>query len=361
MSAVMICAAVAVVALAGLLGRTGAAATLGRVVMLAVPVIAAAGAVIAPTGFTLTWAVIVVAVAVIALLLARSGIALRAVGAAKGDDAPWGTRALVSVFLSLIALIFAAVSVRWLAPLVTAITGADDRAIVVVIVAGATAASVVGGARTGLARAGLVILVVGAALALVAGLAAGKTGYLLAPVVPVDAPSTGTAVLGVLAVLIGGSLHPGVARLAEDSPGAVLKGVVAAGLIMLLGLLGVMALLGGTVQFPSGSLSVVAGYITYAPLLVGTALGAVLAFLAAVMASAGIDAALAPWSGLKGTPGELGGWFRHRWVGRALAGAVLTPLCLTSASGAALLAAVGLLGLCAWLGWTRLRRTAGAG
>lgn len=358
MSAVLICAAVAVVALAGLLGRTGAPTTLGRVVVLAVPVIVAAGAVIAPFGFTLLWAVVVVAVAVIALLAARTGVALRAVEAAAGEDAPWGTRALVSVFLSFIALVFAAVAVRWLAPQVTAITGADDRAIVVVIVLGATAASVVGGARRELARAGLVILVVAAVLALVAGLAAGKAGYLLAPVVPVNPPSTLTVVLGLLAVLIGGSLHPGIARLARESSAGVLKGVVAAGLIMLLGLIGVMALLGGTVQFPSGSLSVVAGYITYAPLLVGTLLGAVLAFLATVMAAAGIDAALTPWSGLKGTPGELGGWFQHRWAGRALAGAVLLALCLSPVSGVALLDVVGLLGLCGWVGWTRLRRPA---
>ena len=335
-AALLVTLAVAVVVLGALAGSPEAKATAGRVFVLGLPIFVAAGATILPFGAT-WWAAVAMAVAtVVGMVLARPiGAALDAVGRTASRPA---LAAAVLTGRSAVAVILGAVSIRWLVPQIQAVTNLDGAVVAIVVTSAAVASAVFAGGRVGLARTALIIGVVVAVLAIVAGVALGTPARSFDPVIPVAGPTASGLVMGLLAALVTAMVHPGLSRLAATRATALGRGGLAAALVGLGTLLGLMWVAGGSLSFPADSLGVLSGYIAFAPSAIGGVVAAIMVVMLTVMVSAALAAAHGPWEDAALAPA---GWRTHRWFALICAGVAVVLVSLIPLSGGWLLGTLG--------------------
>lgn len=331
--------AAALVVLGSLAGSTDTRATIGRVFALGLPVLVATGATIAPKGL-LWWNALLMAVA------AAAGIVLAGPLGRWLDDLAGSRpalRAAVTVGRSAVAVILAAIAVRWLAPIIQSLTNLSALAVAVVAIAAAVAAVVFAGGRLGLARALLVIGIVVAVLCLLVGIVLGTPGRIANPVVPVSGPAPLGLLLGLVGGLLAGSVHPGLSRLGRENGSALTRGAIVTAIIGFATILGLALLAGGSLQFPSDALTTITGYISFAPSMVGAVFAALMVFALVVIVAAAIEAALAPWA--DGDVAQVQGWLRHGWVAALAAGLGVYLIAASEFSGGWLLGSAGFAAL----------------
>lgn len=328
--------AAALVVIGSLAGSADARGTVGRAFVLGLPMLVATGATVAPKGIV-WWSALLIAVA------AAAGMVL-AGPVGRGLDGMVGSRpalsTAVTVGRSAVAVILAAIAVRWIAPMVQSVTNLSATALAVVAISAAVAVVVFAGGRLGLARSVLIVGIVVAVLALVVGIALGTPGRIANPVVPVPGPAPAGLILGLLGGLLAGSVHPGLSRLGRENPGALTRGALATAVIGFATTLGLALLAGGSLTFPSDALTTITGYISFAPSMVGAVFAGVMVFVLVVLVAAAIESALAPWS-----DGEVQGWLRHGWVAALAAGLGVFLISTSPFSGGWLLGSAGFAAL----------------
>lgn len=333
-AALIVTIATVAVVVGALAGASESRASVGRVFVLALPLFAVAGATIMPGGVVWWSALLMAIVTLVGVVLAGP------IG--RSLDAVSQQRPALSVAVmagrSLVAVVLAAVVVRWLAPIIGSFTNLSALAVSIVVLSAAVAATVFGGGRFGLARTALVTSAVTAVLLLVAGIAVGAPGRALDPVVPVEGPTTAGLVLGLLATVLAGAVHPGLSALAKES-GTLVRGGIVTAVVGLAGLWGLIFLAGGSLNFPSNALVTVTGYIAFAPSLVGAVLAGLVALVLTIIAAATIEAVLQPWHGHDGMRPI--GWMSHHWVAVFAAGLGVYLLSVSSVSGGWLLGTLG--------------------
>lgn len=334
-AALLVTIAVALVVVGSLGGSPLAKASVGRVFVLALPLFVVAGAAILPAGVVWWSALLMSLAAALGTLLAGPiGSWLDAVSPRRS--------ALVSAVMagrSLVAVALAAVAVRWLAPVIAAMTNLSAVAVAIVVIAAAVAATVFAGGRFGLARTAVLLSALVAALFLVAGIVLGTPGRTLDPVVPVEGPGPLALAAALVAAVLAGAVHPGLSALGRELPAVLTRGALVVAGVGLAGLLGLVWLAGGSLDFPSNALATLTGYIAFAPSLVGGALAALVAAILTITVAAALESALASWRGGEGI--QPGGWFTHRWIAVFAAGLGVYLLSVSTVSGGWLLGTVG--------------------
>lgn len=334
-AALLVTIATALVVIVSLNGSTEARPSLGRVFVLGLPVFVASGAVILPAGMV-WWSVLLMAVATaLGIVLAgRVGPWLDAASTQQPVRA-----AAIAVGRSLVVVTLAAVAVRWLAPIIGAMTNLSALAVAIVVVSAAVMITVFGGARFGLARGALLICAVVAVLFFVAGIVLGTPARTLDPVVPVNGPGPLGLVAGLLAAALAAAVHPGLSSLGREQSGILMRGAVVTGLIGFAGLLGLAWLAGGSLAFPSDAMATLSGYVAFAPSAVGAVLAALVAAVLTVVVAAALEATLAPWEGRESIAPE--GWFTRRWFAVLVAGFGVFLISASAVSGGWLLGTLG--------------------
>ena len=323
--------AAALVVIGSLAGSTDTRATVGRVFVLGLPVLVATGATIAPKGIV-WWSALLIAVAAAAGMVLAGPVGRGLDGMAGSRPA---LRTAVTVGRSAVAVILAAIAVRWIAPMVQSVTNLSATALAIVAISAAVAVVVFASGRLGLARSVLIVGIVVAVLALVVGIALGTPGRIANPVVPVPGPAPAGLILGLLGGLLAGSVHPGLSRLGRENPGALTRGALATAVIGFATTLG-LALL-------SDALTTITGYISFAPSMVGAVFAGVMVFVLVVLVAAAIESALAPWA--NGDAAPVQGWLRHGWVAALVAGVGVYLIATSSFSGGWLLGSAGFAAL----------------
>ena len=334
-AALLVTIAVALIVVASLGGSPEARTSVGRVFVLALPLFVIAGAAIVPAG-VVWWSALLMALATaVGTLLAGS------LGSWLDAMPPRRTALAAAVMAgrSLVVVVLAAVAVRWLAPIIGSMTNLSALAVAIVVIAAAAAATVFAGGRFGLAKAAFLIAAVVAVLFFIAGIVLGTPGRTLDPVVPVAGPGPVALVAGLIGAALAGAVHPGLSALGREQRSVLTRGAVATGLVGLAGLLGLLWIAGGSLEFPSNALVTLTGYIAFAPSLVGGALAALVAAVLTIIVAAALEAALAPWDGREEI--QPGGWFAQRWFAVLAAGVGVYLLSVSMVSGGWLLGTVG--------------------
>ncbi len=277
-AALVLAALLGVLATYGLSGRGYAEAGLARGFVLGLPLMAVAGAGL--NGITLPWAVGMAVAVTVGLLLAPmvlrppAGPFSAAVGMTAG-------------------IVMAAGVLRWLMPVVAALTGLNARALALVTLAAAAAWAA--GNRGTLLRTTFWLSIVTTVLLFAAGFLIGEPGTLTSPLADLGQKST-PAIVWLIVVVVFAAMHP-----------APPKGPVSAvvvGAALLTGLIGLLSFLGGYLEYPSNGLIGVAGYASSNGAIPGLVMSIIPMIVSVVATGAIMRAALSPWEGFT-APGRL--------------------------------------------------------
>lgn len=340
------------IALAGITGGDSAARTPGRAFLFGLPVFVAAGATILPFG-AVWWSALAMALVTVLGMWLAGRLADRV-----SVTQPAGAATTVAAARSAVAVLLAAIAVRWLAPLIAALAPVSAVTVAVVCISAAVVAAVFGRGRLGLTRTVFIIAIVVAVLLLVIGVALGTPGRVFNPIVHLPGPGPLGALLGLIGALLAALAHPGLAELGRTAPSSLLRGGIATALIGFASLLGLAMFAGGSLAFPSLPISVLAGYISFAPSIVGAIFAALFAAVMTVVVAASLEAALGSWSAF--ADDEPGGWFRFRPFALLIAGAGVLAVSLVPLSGGWILGTAGVLGALVLLLSLRAGRRAGS-
>mgnify|MGYP003600225791 FL=1 len=354
-TAFLVTLAAALVVLGAIAGSAQAKVSVGRVFVAALPVFVVGGAAILPSGIV-WWSALLLAVVVGVGILLAVPLAARCAPDTAVAGSRWGLAATIAAMQSAVAVILGAVALRWLVPVIQSVTPLDGPALAVVLVSAGVAAAAIGGGRLGAARAALVIGVVVAVLAAGVGVALGTPAQTMSPVVPVAGPGAAVLVISAIAVLLIASAHPGLAELSRERPVAVRRGALVTAVVGFAAVMGMAWFAGASLQFPSMPLSVIAGYVAFAPPVVGGFVAALAAIVATVLVASALEAALSPWEGFGDS--APGGWLSHRWVAVVVAGVGVMLMALTPLSGAWMLGVAAMAAFIMWIAATLSRRGA---
>lgn len=345
-----------VIALAGIVGGTEQRPSPGRAFLYGLPLFVAAGATILPVGAT-WWSILAMALAaVIGMILAgrlgRNG-GLLSVDAAASPAAA----TVIAAAQSTVAVLLAAVAIRWLAPIIAAVAPVNAGMVAVVCVSAAVVAAVFGGGSVGMTRTVLIMSIVAAVLLLVIGVALGTPARTFNPIAEVPGPTALAVVASVVATILAAAVHPGLRELGRTSPSSVTRGAIITGAVLLLGLLGLAWFAGASLSFPSLPISVVAGYIAFAPSIIPALFAALFTAVMTVVVAAGLSAALLPWSQFDSQ--APGGWLAYRPAAIVTAGIGVVVVALVPLSGGWILGTLGVVAGLAVLVGLRTGRSAG--
>lgn len=326
---VAITIAFAIVALAGVTGAVGARNTPGRSFIAVWPLLIAGGAYIMSRGGTTLWALgIGIAVAIGVLVNAKL-----TAGAPDADNGRWGAAAGGAVAKAALAVIVAAMALSWFVGVIAALVPAirvNQPLLAIAIVSAAVVAAAFRGARVGLARTAMIITIVFAVLILIGGLLAGTPARSLNPIVPMEGPGLVGGLVSLLAILLVAAVFPGLGGSARGKVNT--RGAIIAVVVGTLGLIGVIWVAGGSLQFPSLVMTTVTGYISFAPGWGGGLFAGLVAFVAVVVIAALVAAALEPFSDLpEHTFGRL---LSHRPAALLVVGLFVVLVALSPAGGA---------------------------
>jgi hypothetical protein len=339
-----------IIALAGIVGGTEHRPTPARAFLFGLPLFVAAGATILPVGAT-WWSILAMAVAVVVGMIVAGRL-----GGLLDVDAVASPAAatVIAALQSTVAVVLAAVAVRWLAPMIAAVAPVNAGVVAVVCVSAAVAAAVFGGGSVGMSRTVLIMSIVAAALLLVIGVVLGTPARSLDPVAEVPGPTALAVIASVVATILAAAVHPGLRDLGRQSVAGLTRGALITGAVMLLGLLGLAWFAGASVAFPSLPVSVVAGYIAFAPSLIPALFGALFTAVMTIVVAAGLSAALLPWSQFDAE--APGGWLAYRPVAIVTAGIGVVAVALVPLSGGWMLGTLGVVAATAVLLGLRTNR-----
>lgn len=288
-----------VIALFGWLGKAGQAHGVSRVVALAFPLIVVSAAATITDGLTL-WP------ALCAALSVAVGVVIASMLPSKGfplGSHP-GSSAIAAMMSTLVVLGLAVAMIGWSSFVLTAMTGANRYLTITALVIAATAFAAGGVGRTGVARVAMIAAIVAAVLVLIVGIVVGTPGRLSDPVIAVEGPSAFKVIGYGLVIVILGAAHPGLRGMAVTNRKPVLVGGIVSGLIAAAILVGLLSLLGGSMQFPSWPLSI---FDSYFPASVTVVVAGFITALCVSTVGENIDSSLLPWVNMRDS---LAGAFR---------------------------------------------------
>ncbi|MFZ1670541.1 MAG: hypothetical protein WAT65_06290 [Candidatus Nanopelagicales bacterium] len=275
-----------IVALLGLLGRkqTGEAWP-SQIIVYALPLGIVAAGYSASIGINLGWTL----VAGLSIFLAVLAGGLMGQHPALADRESKPVAAGLNLALTgLISVGLAVVVLLWASHLISAFSYLDGFWVRVVLVGAAVAYSVGGRSSVGLSRAILVLIIIGAVAMFGIGFVAGDTSGLTSPQVPVPPLSPVTAVLYAIGVILIGAGYPVLRSNGNHNRARVWTAAVVLALVVVVTLVGILMLYGGSFQLPSLVINVLP---VYSPPVVSAVICGLLAIISTVVVGAAINAA----------------------------------------------------------------------
>lgn len=321
--------AIALVTIAGVTGAAGARSTPGRSFIAVWPLLIAGGAYIMSRGGTALWA-LGIGIAVLVGVLINAKL----VGSAPdAENGRWGAAAGAAVAKAALAVIVGAMALSWFVVVIASLVPAvrvSQPLLAIALVSAAVVAAAFRGARVGLARTAMIITIVIGVLIFIGGVVAGTPARSLNPIAEVPGPGLLGGVVSLLVILLVAATYPGLG----GSAGAKVntRGAIIAVVIGTLGLLGVIWVAGGSLQFPSLVMTTVTGYLSFSPGLGGGLFAGLVAFVAVVVLASLVSAALDAFSEV---PGEtFGRLLSRRPAALLVIGLFVVLVALTPAGGA---------------------------
>jgi len=275
-----------VVALIGLLGRkqTGEAWP-SQIIVYALPLGIVAAGYSASIGINLGWTL----VAGLSIFLAVLAGGLMGQHPALADRESKPVAAGLNLALTgLISVGLAVIVLLWASHLISAFSYLDGFWVRIVLVGAAVAYSIGGRSSIGLSRAILVLIIIGAVAMFGIGFIAGDTSGLTSPQVPVPPLSPITAILYAVGVVIIGAGYPVLRANGNHNRSRVWTAAVVVALIVVVTLVGILMLYGGSFQLPSLVINVLP---VYSPPVVSAVICGMLALISTVVVGAAINAA----------------------------------------------------------------------
>ncbi len=326
---VAVAIAIALVALAAVTGAMGARSTPGRSFIAVWPLLIAGGAYIMSRGGTTLWA-LGIGIAVIVGVLLNAKLAGSAPDA---DGGRWGAAAGAAVAKAALAVIVGAMALAWFVGIIASLlpaTRVNQPLLAIALMSGAVVAAAFRGARVGLARTAMIITIVFGVLILIGGVLAGTPARSLDPIAAVPGPGLAGGVVSLLVILLVAAAFPGLGGSAGTKVNT--RGAIIAVIIGTLGLIGVIWVAGGSLQFPSLVMTTVTGYISFAPGWGGGLFAGLVAFVAVVVLAALVSAAL---DAFHDVPGETFGRLLARRPAALLVIGIFVVLVALSPAGGA--------------------------
>lgn len=325
MSATVVTTVLAVLLIVGAsAGAAVARPTAGQVFVAGLPIVVATGAFL--SGGLVWWTIALIAFTPVVGMLVAGKLGPQLDALATGGGGP---SAAVLVLRSLVAVILAAIVVRWAAPMVQWLTNLDAWSVALVGLVTAAAIAALGGGRVGLARTAFVLAIVVGVLSFAVGVALGTPAHTMAPVVSVPVAGLGTIVATVVCSLLISLAHPGISQQAGGSRSFV-GGVIGVGLIGFATLIGAAWLQGGSMSFPSMPLQTLNGFIAFAPQQVGALVAGIAFTIMVVVVAAALRSIRGSWQASQALP--KGRW-SHPVVHIGVASVVVFIVVITPLSG----------------------------
>lgn len=333
--------ALGIVALVGLTGKSSAPRPWARTVMASLPIVAVSGAASASGGWNLPIVLGMVLSVVLGMLASLVGPA--SLAAPFGNSLAPAWRILTVV---VVAFVLACAVVGWATSIAAPLAGLSQNQLALVTTIAAVAAAAGGGARRGLASMGAVIVLALCALTVLGGVVGGAPSLIANPLIAVQHGPWEIALLLIPVVL--GATNPALRQVRADG-GSIITGTVITAVVMLLGLLALLAFNGGYLQLPSFGLSVVAGYVLFAPAPAGAVLALPIILAGVVSASALFRSALGSLPFLADESVKPTPWWRARWFAALLIGLAASAVAVTEPSVEAMTATAAILAVTGWV------------
>lgn len=276
-AAVSLSAVVAVYVLFGLLGRrqaTDSSHRMSAMFPLALPIATVAPAATLAVGFTV-WSALIAALSVLVAVLAAGVVSRNGWQRANGN-APAGSAA-TWLCSTVVVAGFCLVLLEFTIGLAADLTGLSYWALAIPVVLGGVATGWGGGAGPGRQRTLLVGTLVVALLTLVAGLFLGSASYLGTRMMPAGEPGWPENIAFPIALVIAALVHPGLGAGRKSGGRANPATAIAASLVVLLTMAGLVMLLGGVMVAPSIQLNALVAYLPPAATTVLAAIGIAIA------------------------------------------------------------------------------------